>query len=230
MHNAFMGTPESDRLIQARKYAKIGSATDAAKALDVREPTYLAHENGSRGFKSQADRYARRFGVNLEWLLTGRGPMERKSGSSGLSSEDVAAGYDGRRSDVDFPGIPLIAWVNAGKFADINSQLPARKLKLDIVRDLGPGDYFATKVEGDSMDRISPPGSIIIVDRNDKQLVSGKCFVFAVGGKTTFKMYMAGDPPYLAPHSTNPINPPLFIKRKGDIDIVGRVKRTLLDL
>ena len=80
------------------------------------------------------------------------------------------------------------------------------------------------------MDRVSPPGSIIIVDRNDKVLVSGKYYVFAIGGKTTYKTYMAGDPPYLAPYTTNPANPPIFIRKKSDIEIVGRVKRTLLDL
>lgn len=228
MHYAFMGTPESDRLIKARKHAGFDTAASAAEALDVKEPTYMGHENGSRGFKSKAEQYARRFGVSLEWLLTGRGQMERRPAHPDLRSEDVAAGFDGRRDEP--PGLPLVAWVNAGKFADVNSQLPTRRIKLDLIRDLGAGDFFATKVEGDSMDRVSPPGSIIIVDRNDKVLVSGKCYVFAVGGKTTFKMYMAGDPPYLSPHSTNPINPPLFIKRKGDIEIVGRVKRTVLDL
>lgn len=229
MHYAFMGTPESDRLIKARKHAGFETAAAAADALGIKEPTYMGHENGSRGFKHKsAEQYARRFGVSLEWLLTGRGTMERRPIQADLRSEDVAAGYDGRRDDPLGP--PLVAWVNAGKFADVNSQLPARRLKLDIIRDLGSGDFFATKVDGDSMDRVSPPGSIIIVDRNDKVLVSGKCYVFAVGGKTTFKMYMAGDPPYLAPHSTNPINPPIFIKRKADVEIVGRVKRTLLDL
>lgn len=224
-----MGTPESDRLTKARRHAGFDTATAAAEALGIKEPTYLGHENGSRGFrKSSAEQYARRFGVSLEWLLTGRGPMERRTGQTDLRSEDVAAGFDGRHQEPLGP--PLVAWVNAGKFADVQSQLPPRRLKLDIVRDLGPGDYFATKVEGDSMDRVSPPGSIIIVDRNDKVLVSGKYYVFAIGGKTTYKTYMAGDPPYLAPYTTNPTNPPIFIRKKSDIEIVGRVKRTLLDL
>lgn len=228
MQDAFMGNSESDRLIRARKHAGFDTAAAAAEALSVKEPTYMGHENGSRGFKSKAEQYARRFGVSLEWLLTGRGAMERKTVQIDLSSEDVAAEFDGQR---DAPlGPPLVAWVNAGKFADVNSQLPNRRLKFDLVRDLGAGDFFATRVEGDSMDRVSPPGSIIVVDRNDKALVSGKCYVFAIDGKTTFKMYMSGDPPYLAPHSTNPSNPPIIIKRKGDIEIVGRVKRTVLDL
>lgn len=148
--------------------------------------------------------------------------------SADLSSEDIAAGFEGKVGKKG--GIPLIAWVSAGKLADPSSQIPTRRTWASLIDDLGAGDYFATKVEGDSMDRYSPPGSTVIVDRNDKQLISGKCYIFGVDGKTTFKMYMAGTPPYLASHSTNPINPPIFIKRKSDVEIVGRVKRTVLDL
>ena len=185
MHYAFMGTLESDRLIKARKHAGFDTAAAAAEALSIKEPTYMAHENGSRGFrKPSAEQYARRFGVSLEWLLTGRGQMERRPAQPDLRSEELASGFDGRHEPL---GPPLVAWVNAGKFADVNSQLPARRLKLDVIRDLGSGDFFATKVEGDSMDRVSPPGSIIIVDRNDKVLVSGKCYVFAIGGKNDFQ-------------------------------------------
>lgn len=36
----------------------------------------MAHENGSRGFKlKSAERYARFFRVDLNWLLTGKGSM-----------------------------------------------------------------------------------------------------------------------------------------------------------
>jgi phage repressor protein C with HTH and peptisase S24 domain len=67
------------RLAQARKEAGFASGSAAAKALGVREPTYLGHENGSRGFKrASAELYARRFDVSLEWLLTGRGSKSRK--------------------------------------------------------------------------------------------------------------------------------------------------------
>ncbi|MBA5778222.1 helix-turn-helix transcriptional regulator [Stappia sp. F7233] len=64
---------QHERLIAARKAAGFATASEAARALDVREPTYLSHENGTRGYGRQADRYARRFGVNVEWLLYGRG-------------------------------------------------------------------------------------------------------------------------------------------------------------
>lgn len=126
--------------------------------------------------------------------------------------------------------VPLVDWVSAGKLAAPASQIPIENTPLLLFADLGHGDFFATKVRGDSMDRLSPEGSTIIVNRNDKELIGGKCYVFAVKGETTFKMYQVDDPPYLAPYSTNPANKPIFPKRKSDWEIVGRVKRTLLDL
>ncbi len=46
-----------ERLAKARKEAGYPSGSAAAAALGVKEPTYLGHENGSRGFKrDSADR------------------------------------------------------------------------------------------------------------------------------------------------------------------------------
>lgn len=65
----------TDRLRSARESAGYTDATAAALAFGWKPPTYLAHENGSRGLRPDvARRYARAFGVNPEWLLFGRGP------------------------------------------------------------------------------------------------------------------------------------------------------------
>lgn len=71
-----------ERLVAARKAAGYESAADAAAALTTPYPTYAGHENGSSGFKHKtAVIYARKFGVSLEWLLTGRGKMFKKEDS-----------------------------------------------------------------------------------------------------------------------------------------------------
>lgn len=68
-----------ERLAAARQSAGYESAADAARALGVSYPTYAGHENGSSGFRHKtAAIYARKFGVSLEWLLTGRGAMTKK--------------------------------------------------------------------------------------------------------------------------------------------------------
>jgi len=70
------------RLRFAREQAGYGSASDAARAMGVEEPTYLGHENGSRGLSRAGPRYARFFRVSLDWLLAGRGEFKLNGGES----------------------------------------------------------------------------------------------------------------------------------------------------
>lgn len=126
--------------------------------------------------------------------------------------------------------VPILDWVTAGKLAEPRSQIPAEDVPLLAFADLGHGEFFGLKVTGTSMDRLSPEGSIIIVNRADKTLVSGKCYVFAVRGETTYKRWAGGDVPRLAPYSFDPIHEPIFVKKKRDLEVIGRVKRTVLDL
>jgi SOS-response transcriptional repressor LexA len=126
--------------------------------------------------------------------------------------------------------VALLSWVSAGRLAEAESQIPVEDVPLLAFADLGPGDFFALKVEGDSMNRVSPEGSIIVVNRADREPQPGKAYVFwhRLEG-TTYKFWHA-EPDYLEPHSTNPVHKPIFIKRKKDLEVVGRVRRTLLDL
>lgn len=64
------------RLVLARENAGFAKAAEAARSLNIPEPTYTQYENGNRGFKGKATILARRFRVSLEWLLTGRGSMK----------------------------------------------------------------------------------------------------------------------------------------------------------
>lgn len=125
--------------------------------------------------------------------------------------------------------VPMIDWVSAGKLAEPRSQIPVEDVPLLAFADLGRGDFFALKVMGDSMDRISPDNSVIVVNRAERQLIGGRYYVFSIRGETTYKMWHA-DPPYLAPYSTNPANQPIIVTRKLRLDVIGRVRRTVLDL
>jgi SOS-response transcriptional repressor LexA len=128
----------------------------------------------------------------------------------------------------DLVPVPIISMVSAGKLVDVREPIPEDEGRTILVDDLGSGDFFGLKVEGDSMDRVSPEGSIIIVNRRDRTLVAGKPYVFAVKGKATYKRWHP-QPLYLAPFSWNPANDPIFVEKKN-LEVVGRVRRTMLDL
>jgi SOS-response transcriptional repressor LexA len=125
--------------------------------------------------------------------------------------------------------VPLVSWVSAGGLADAGTQIPTDEAPRLALADLGTGEFFALRVEGDSMDRISPDGSVIIVNRADRELKAGNCYVFALRGDTTFKIWQP-EPARLEPHSTNPVHKTVFIRKNRDFEVVGRVKRTMLDL
>lgn len=81
-----------ERLREARKLAGYGSAADAAEAMGVPYGTYAGHENGSRGFGDEAERYSRFFRVRIEWLMLNKGEPRAASSVDGrlaaLPAED----------------------------------------------------------------------------------------------------------------------------------------------
>ncbi len=79
MHYARHVTDPAERLRIARLRAGYKTAKDAAEAMHFPVSTYLAHENGSRGYPAKkAATYARKFKVREQWLLygVGSGPGE----------------------------------------------------------------------------------------------------------------------------------------------------------
>ncbi len=155
---------------------------------------------------------ARALKTSEEWLLWREGPEEVEH------AEPTAISV-----------VPLLSWVSAGKLKDAQSQIPVEDVPLLAFADLGRGDFFALKVVGDSMDRLSPDGSVIVVNRDDRTLVPDRAYVFSHHGDATYKLWQP-DPPHLAPFSTNAAHKPIFLKGKKGLEVVGRVRRTVLDL
>lgn len=70
------------RLVEARRNAGYVTASEAADAHGWAKPTYLGHENGSRGLRiDSAKKYAAAFRVGLSWLLNGTGDAPGSDGS-----------------------------------------------------------------------------------------------------------------------------------------------------
>jgi SOS-response transcriptional repressor LexA len=199
----------AERLVTARKHAKFESATDAARALGVAYPTYAGHENGSSGFRAKTGEvYARRFKVSFEWLMSGRGPMIPEPLPS------------------DARDVPLLSWISAG--AMMRDDVADEALGALKVASLPDGDWIALEVRGDSMDRISPPESRILVNRKDKQLVANACYVIDDGeGNATYKRYRP-NPMRFEPVSTNPEHEPIY--PDNEPVIVGRVRRSMIEM
>lgn len=198
-----------NRLRQARVYAGFQTATEAAKSLGIKYPTYAAHENGSRGVVRAAQKYARRYRVSLDWLIrgVGAGPGE----DAEIISDEVIE-------------VPLLATVSAGRLQ--RDDIASEQIGKVIVGQLPAGDWIALKVTGDSMDRISPEESIIVINRADKKLVPNACYVISdEDGQASYKRYRP-NPDRFEPVSTNTKHEPIFPDHTPTI--VGRVRMTIL--
>ncbi|VDC28246.1 hypothetical protein XINFAN_02022 [Pseudogemmobacter humi] len=157
--------------------------------------------------------------------------VEQVAHAMGVSAEWLIAGEGDPRA-LPVPGVdpvPLISWVSAGQLAEQDGIIDFENFPRIYVADLPPGRWIALRVDGNSMNKISPHDSVIIVNMNDRGLVSGKCYVVAdeATGEATYKAYdPKADPPF-QPRSYLPIDPPKFV---GPALVVGRVHRTMLDL
>ena len=116
----------NQRLRAAREAAGFKSMADAAKSVGVPYPTYAGHENGGKGaFKrDDAAKYARVFKVNLEWLLTGRGPMRR-------SGQTPVLGYVGAGAEV----YPVDDHAQGSSLDTVDANLPEDAVALVIRGD-----------------------------------------------------------------------------------------------
>lgn len=190
-------TNAAERLRSARIKAGFETAKAAAEAMGVPVATYIQHENGVRGFPAgRADRYAKFFRVLPEWLLYGHatskivgpglGPLLSIKGTVAAGVWQVARQLD--ESDWQtFTGSP------------------------DVVAPLR--DRYGVRVEGQSMDLIYPPGTILECVRywGSEPIPSGKRVIVQRvrdGGEyeTTVKEYVvSGDGEvWFVPRSSNP--------------------------
>lgn len=197
------------RLRSAREDMGFEDATAGARHLKANRDTYIQHENGTRSFKGVVKKYADRLGVTPEWLMWGTG--ERRFARDG-----------------DTRSIPIVSWVSAGRMADPDFD-PSSDGETFEISGLGDGDYFATRVRGDSMSRIAADGALIVVNKSETDLVRGHRYIFSRRGETTFKRF-ADNPTRLEPESLNPENEPIFPKPDERWDVIGRVRLVINEI
>lgn len=146
------------------------------------------------------------------WLLDEVGPEEAQNWCAPSTVIDV----------------PLVSLISAGQLLDQDGIADFSDCRHIPAIDLPEGDWIALKVEGPSMNKISPPDSVIFINRRDKRLVHNACYVIAdETGAATYKRYRTDKTPDFHPVSYDEVEPPTL---KGTIRVIGRVRRTMLDL
>lgn len=196
----------------------------------------IAEIRGARGWSQQ--RLADAIGASQTTVsgwersrsVPSRDQVQRIAAQLGVDPADIENGGGGELAAPATQSIPILAWVSAGSLADAHPSDLDMVHERRIVAGLPPGDYFETEVRGDSMDRISPEGSRVIVNIRERVPRPGKAYIFSLRGETTFKFFQREPVPRLEPHSTNPANKTIFLDRDPSWSVVGRVVRSYIDL
>lgn len=145
-----VSTP-AQRLKSAREAAGYETAKQAAEAMGVAIPTYLQHENGTRGIPaSRAERYARFFRTTPEWVLYGRGEL----------GEQVKAPASFRAINRT---VPLLGEVQAGAWREVVEEFAPDEVVPIYLAGFEGANLFALRIKGPSMNRYYPDGTMVIV-------------------------------------------------------------------
>ncbi len=148
---------------------------------------------------------------------------------NGVRAQDLfyAAGYlqekpQGARIPVygtAAAGLPIAAYEDIDGHVDMNG-LPG-----------SPEDYFALRVRGTSMDAAAIPDGSTVVVRRQKTLQDGEIGVFLVEGEATIKkLSHLKEHVLLMPVSTDPAHQPQIYDKNTKLEILGKVKKAIIDL
>ncbi len=210
------------RLREARQNAGFATATEAASRFGWKGPTYLGHENGSRGVTASAAKaYARAFRVSPEWLMFGGGSGET----------DAPA-----RVDDDHPpavGSALIpvydVAASAGYGALVDTETIAYSMAfppnyLHHVTSSNPRHLAIISVKGDSMSPTLKHDDIVMLDSSKTSLDYDGLFVLRYGEALHVKRVgRSGRRGHIMVMSDNRSEYPVVEYALEDVQAIGKV-------
>lgn len=151
--------------------------------------------------------------------------IQKLSGALSVAPEWLAFGSgDDVNGMID---VPVVSWVSASALSPVDPVEMHADMPTISQAGLPDGDWIALTVDGTSMDRIAPHGALILVNRRERDLISGHCYVIRADGGATFKRYRSG-PARFEPVSTDPAHEIIF--PQGAVKVIGRARRVLLDI
>lgn len=190
-----------DRVKERRLELRL-SQGDLAKAVGVTQQAIQQIEDGKTARPRKLKELAEALQCTSEWLLGGSKAPDRPE------------------------GVGLIDRVSAGQLAEIIDNYQPGDADEWVDYPAKHSKVVALRVKGNSMNRVSPDGSIIIVDLLQREMTSNRLYIVKIGEEATFKRYRA-NPPRLEPDSTE-AHDAIYLEGV-DHQPLGRVLRTMMD-
>lgn len=229
---SLMKSNQSDRLRAARK-AIYTSASEAARAMGVKIPTYTHHENGTRAYgEADARLYARRLRTTAEWLLLGIDHDAGKALPESVREINIRAGAGGGGLSAETMVRSINGIVVADELVRDLWKIPDSFLRGEL--RMRAGSAWIIEIQGDSgYDPSHPgaPGSIfpgdrVIVDTADTRPSPPGPFAVFDGVGLVVKLVEVihnSEPVRLKLSSRNPSYNSYEVI-EGEASIIGRVR------
>jgi len=214
-----------ERVRQARESAGL-TQSELCRRIAMKQPSLSELERGMSKTTSHVLEIAKACGVNPYWLQTGVGDMKSK----GLLKSVMPVDDD----ESEAPGelfIPIYKEValSAGHgvtevIEDTENFVRVQKDKL-AGRGLDLSRLAACKVSGNSMERVMPHGTEVVIDTSAKIVEDGKVYAFSQNGMLRVKYLYRQPDGSIRVESENPAYPSEFITPSSfpDFHIIGRV-------
>lgn len=169
-------------LLLAERHAD-GKHTIFAKKADIPASTFQGYLQGRSPHPDHLLRLRETYGVSIDWILSGDGPVYLGEGVSG-----GGGGKQGTAADEDFVHIPRYeVAASAGGGAIVHSEQVADYLsfRADWVRStLGVSirDLALISVIGDSMEPTLSEGDVVLLDMTTKSVLDGSIYALQLNG------------------------------------------------
>jgi phage repressor protein C with HTH and peptisase S24 domain len=210
---------QGERLRQARIEAGFQDGTEAARRFGWTVPTYLSHENGTRGFRAdKAQDYARAFKVAPEWLMFGAG--EGKRPALPVPAGDV--------EDELVPVYNVAASAGPGALIDWHEEVVERLAfppgYLRHITSANPKYLAIISVKGRSMEPTLREDDVVMIDTAKRDLSFEGIFVIRDGGQSMLvkRISRASRRGFVMLVSDNRDHPPVE-RALDDIEVIGKV-------
>jgi len=150
--------------------------------------------------------------VNLNWLITGSGPMFQELPSLPVSSED-------------FLRLPVVARIAAGPPLEAIEQEPEEWIEVSRQVLSLPPPYYVFRVEGDSMEPVIQEGDYVVLSRDWRGLkLHGRICAFRTWEGITIKkfLYQAKlKAAWLMPINHSKYDPVVYTRDTEELQMIG---------
>lgn len=165
----------SERLLSVRKHMGL-TQVQFSKKIGTSQNVYTRYETGKLDLPDTLKSSLHHIGVNLNWLLTGSGPMFQEL-------QQVDASFLG-----DTISVPIVGEIAAGQPAEEFFEEPYSLLDLPRALLSFAPPYIVFRVSGDSMAPHVLPGDLVVCSQDWREVdTSGKIMAFRCEDGITLK-------------------------------------------